>query len=1141
MTICLAEITTAVRKKHFRRPPMKRNIKLIQYLAAFCIIFLLRSDGAFGQGLARISGTVTDSTGAAVPGATVVAARLTTGEKNTVTSNGEGEYVFPSLAPADYSVGVTANGFAGFLQKSVTLQADQAVTVNVRLNVGSSTQTVNVDSAPPQVDTTTGTLSQVIDEKRVNDLPLNGRNAAALTTLVPGVVVAPSANIDQGQTKTFPVVAAVTINGTRANQVNYMLDGGNNVDEYTNVNAPFPMPDALQEFSVQTSNYNAEYGQNAGGVVNIITRSGEHNFHGSAFEYVRNRVFNAANYFSYINDKKTVDPLKRNQFGGTFGGPVIIPHLYNGQDRTFFFFGVQATRLRTNGVGGTSFLPTPAQLGGTFTGLSSPILNPKTLAPYPCTPTGSTYSCTVNPNDYNKSSLALLKYLPTISGNDGTYQFFRPSRQNFIEYTGRVDQSLGNKDHLLLRYFYDSFDNAGVLDTTNLLSYSDQAAIRYHNALISETHTFTDRLLNNFSLSYQIENASRGPLPGAPNVNDLGVNVWQPPFKQINQIQVANFFTIGDNPAATFRRNNYTLSDDLHWVIGRHTLGFGFHGELAKVDVNNQFQQPGIFQFNSNASISNPLADFLLGGLTNFQQASGQYFNNRYHVTGYYAQDSWKVNRRWTLTYGLRYEPFSPQHEKSERQGMFSPSARAAGTVSTTHPTALAGLLFPGDAGFVENMVRPVYTHFMPRVGFAWDVFGDGKTSVRGGAGQFYDTRLPGVFDNIFANSVPFVASVNVQFLPTALADFSNPYASVAGGNPFPAPQPPPATYFTTANYQSSSYSTFDPTTYKLPVTYSWNLAVEQQYTNKLSGRIAYVGSRSNHQYVPSDTNPTYNQGPSIGKRVYFSTNTLQNYTQQIALVDSGGNAIYHSMQASLQNRVSNGLTLFFNYTWSKAIDNFPFGASATAVVPGSGYSLPIYERNFKRLDYGPSDYDHRNVISLSYVWQLPKFTGGNAIARYAVNGWQTNGIFAFRSGDPLTVTGAGNSGTNLGRERGVWNGQNPYGGNACGSVTTACKSYLNTVNFSTNPSYTVNLPLSYGNIVKGSFVGPQYADWDVSVMRYFPVHEALQFQFRAEYFNVLNHSNFGDPNASVTNGAFGRVTSASDPRIGQMSLKLLF
>jgi len=1120
---------------------MKDSRKLIYCLTTLCILFILGSNASLGQGLARISGTVIDQTGAAIPGATVTATRLSTGEKSTVTSNGGGEYVFPSLAPAEYSVGVTAGGFSSFLQKSVVLQADQAITVNATLSVGSSTQVVNVDTAPPQVDTTTGTLSQVIDEKRVNDLPLNGRNAATLTTLVPGVVVAPSANIDQGQTKTFPVVAAVTINGTRANQINYMLDGGNNVDEYTNVNAPFPMPDSLQEFSVQTSNYNAEYGQNAGGVVNIITRGGQQKFHGSAFEFVRNRVFNAANYFSYVNGKKTVDPLKRNQFGGTFGGPVIIPHVYNGRDKSFFFFGVQATRLRTNGVGGTAFLPTPAQLGGTFTGVASPILNPKTLAPYPCTPTGSTYTCTINPNDYNKSSLALLKYLPTISGNDGTFQFFRPSKQNFIEYTARGDQSIGSKDHLLLRYFYDSFDNAGVLDTTNLLSYSDQAAIRYHNALISETHTFTDRILNNFSLSYQIENAARGPLPGAPNVNDLGVNIWQPAFKQINQIQVAGFFTIGDNPAATFRRNNYTLTDDLHWVVGSHSLGFGFHGELAKVDVDNQFQQPGIFVFNSNASITNQLAGFLLGGLTNFQQASGQYFNNRYHVTGYYAQDSWKVNRRLTINYGVRYEPFSPQHEKFNRQGMFSAAARASGTVSTTHPTALAGLLFPGDSGFVENMVNPIYTHFMPRFGFAWDPFGDGKTSIRGGGGQFFDTRLPGVFDNIFANSVPYVASVNVQFLPTALADFSNPYARVSGGNPFPAPQPPPPSYFTTANYQSSGYSTFDPTTYKLPVTYSWNLAVEQQHTNKLSSRVAYVGSRSNHQYVPSDINPTFNQGPNLGRRIYFSTNNIQNYTQQIALVDSGGNAIYHSLQASLQNRVSDGLTFFLNYTWSKAIDNFPFGASATAVVPGSGYSLPIYESNFKRLDYGPSDYDHRNVISFSYVWQTPKFTGGNAFARYVVNGWQTNGIFFFRSGNPVTVTGAGNSGTNLGRERGVWKGGNPYGGNACGSVTTACKSYLNTANFTTNPSYTVNLPLSYGNVVKGSFVGPQYVDWDVSVMRYFPVHEALQFQFRAEYFNVLNHTNFGDPNASVTNGAFGRITSASDPRIGQLSLKLLF
>ncbi|MDW5267797.1 MULTISPECIES: carboxypeptidase-like regulatory domain-containing protein [Acidobacteriaceae] len=250
---------------------MKYLLRTIQWFTVLCVLSLVTPHALFGQGLARISGTVADSSGAAIPNATVIATRLSTGDKTTITSNGAGDYVFPSLAPAEYSLGVTASGFAGFLQKSVVLQADQSITVNATLTVGSDTQTINVDSAPPQVDTTTGTLSQVIDEKRVNDLPLNGRNAAALTTLVPGVVVAPSANIDQGQTKTFPVVAAVTINGTRANQVNYILDGGNNVDEYTNVNAPFPMPDALQEFSVQTSNYNAEYRQNAGGVVNIIT------------------------------------------------------------------------------------------------------------------------------------------------------------------------------------------------------------------------------------------------------------------------------------------------------------------------------------------------------------------------------------------------------------------------------------------------------------------------------------------------------------------------------------------------------------------------------------------------------------------------------------------------------------------------------------------------------------------------------------------------------------------------------------------------------------------------------------------------------------------------------------------------------
>lgn len=350
----------------------RRRWTRVAFLLATC---LLPVSSALAQGLGRISGLITDSTGAAVPSATVVAVGSTTGTAATVKTNSQGEYVFPALQPSTYNLTVTASGFGNYTQKNVLLEADQAVTVNAALKVGGASEVLDVSSDVPQVDVTTSTLSQVVDTARVNELPLNGRNAAALTTLVAGVVVAPNQASDQGVTKTFPVVVTVTVNGSRANQTNYMLDGGNNVDEYTNVNAPFPMPDATQEFSVETSNYNAEYGQNAGGVVNVITKSGTNRFHGDLFEYVRNAVFNGANYFGYSSPtpgaalQKIRDPLKRNQFGGTVGGPIR-------RDRAFFFFGYQKTIIRTqSNAASASVLPTPAQLAGQF---STTVYDPST-------------------------------------------------------------------------------------------------------------------------------------------------------------------------------------------------------------------------------------------------------------------------------------------------------------------------------------------------------------------------------------------------------------------------------------------------------------------------------------------------------------------------------------------------------------------------------------------------------------------------------------------------------------------------------------------------------------------------------------------------------------------------------------------
>jgi len=1132
------------------------------------LVFMASAAPVFAQGLGRISGTIADTTGAVVPGAVVRATQTGTGTTTEVKSNEQGDYIFPSLPPATYNLSVSSPGFTGYLQKGILLQADASVSENVTLKAGSSGEIVTVTSDALQVDTTTGTLSQVVDTARVNELPLNGRNAAALTTLVAGVVIAPNQGADQGNQKSFPGVVAISANGTRANQTNYMLDGGNNVDEYTNVNAPFPMPDAVQEFSVQTSNYNAEYGQNAGGVVNVVTKSGTNTLHGNVFEYVRNAVFNAAPYFGYIKPTPTSttfikqpDPLKRNQFGGTLGGPIR-------RDKLFGFFGYQKTIVRTQSLAASSAtLPTPAQLAGQF---STNVYDPSTC---PATTTTVASQCTqfasnfINPSRFSPASLALLKHLPTADAS-GLILYKKPVSQEFGEYTARADWNIRAKDRATIRYFLDRFHNNPVLDPSNLLTYTDGSDIQYHNALISEAHTFSDSVLNNFIISYQLADSSRGPktTDGALNVGDLGVTIWQPAFKAFQSISTGNF-SIGDNPPGTFNRANYTLADDVHWTKGRHALAFGFHGEISKVDVVNTAQQPGSFGFSS-ATTGDATASFLLGYLSSFQQGSGQFINNRNKFYGFYAQDSWKLTRRLTVDYGLRYEPAFPWHEKFHRIGTFDPVAEAAGRVSTVYPNAPAGLLFPGDTGVPVDGYKGSYKDFMPRLGFAYDVFGDGRTAVRGGSGIFFDTRQDGVINNAFSNVQPFVTSLTLAFQPgnyqgVTTGNFINPYAgsTQATTNPFPATQPPPAT----ASFNTNSWISFAPDGYfPVPTTYVWNLAVEQQLAPGLASRLAYVGTHGSHNFESIDINPTYNSATNagagglasnVGKRVYQviapNAYTSSKYANQISQTQMEGNTQYHSLQATLEQRVRGGVSLLFNYTWSHATDDLPVNTGVTSAGPGNSYVLPVYEPNYKRLDHGASDFDHRNVISASYVWRLPKLHEGPGPVKYILNGWQTTGLIQTRSGDPLTITAGGNnSGTSGGRDRAIYNGAQAYGTSACSAVTTPpCKSYLNPAAFSVNPTYAANPTLAYGNVVKGSFVGPRYTNWDASLHRYFDFTERVTLQFRAEYFNVLNHTNFGDPGTTVgTPSTFGKITGTtsnngfvSEPRIAQLSLKLAF
>jgi hypothetical protein len=1133
--------------------------------------------GAMAQGNGSINGTVTDPTGAVVPGATVIATQASTGLAFKTATSAEGTYVFPTLGPSTYNLSIKQSGFQAYTEKGVQLRADASVTINIVLKPGSTTETITVDADVVQVDLTTGTLSQVIGTSQVNDLPLNGRNAAALTEEVAGITIAPPAQADQGNTKTFPTVVAISANGTFVGQTNYMLDGGNNVDEYTNVNMPFPNPDAVQEFSVETNNYSAQYGQNAGGVVNIITKSGTNKYHGDLFEYVRNGDLNAANYFTYnvALGHKVVDPLKRNQFGGTLGGPLQIPHLLAGK-KAFFFFGYQRTINHESPTNASSILPTIAQAGasssGTAPGTNNLVFTDCVNDPLmPAAKLTPTITCPANTsNVWSSSALSpvtanFLKYVPALTST-GSVLYQEPDIFTLAEITARVDHELTPKDKLTLRYFSDAYTLTGVENLQNLLSIADGAANHYYNSLLSETHTFNTHIVNNFILSNQLDNDARGPVANSLDAADLGVNIWQPAYKQINQIYVeGGYFEISVNPQAFFRRDNYTLTDDIHFLLGKHNIDAGFHGEVAKVDVNNLFEQPGQFNFSASANIAgggDSMADFLFGYLYQFNQASGQFFNPRGKFIGAYVQDSWKATPRLTLDYGIRYEPFKPWHELQGRMGSFFPALWASNTHSTKFPNAPAGMQFAGDTGFNPNGVASAYNHFMPRVGFAYDLFGNGKTSLRGGAGTFFDSRLNSTLFNIYSNLAPFITSVGLQSSPTGYQmSFANPYGTAGVTNPFPAPQPPLAT----TPIGPQSWLTYDP--YKGfhdPLTYDWNLAVEQQISSSLSLRVAYVAEHSSHEWTDMELNPVVGAvNGSGGTRVFnqagcAATNSC--YSGTITAANTGGNTNFNSLQVSAEQRVRYGLTLLFNYTWSKALNNLPWNQAATSIGNNNSYVYPITMPNFKSLDYGPADFDHRNVLATSYVYTIPKFLNdAPSVARYIVNGWSTTGLIQYRSGDPLTIfASSGNfDGSQQSRDRAVYNGGGAYSSSSCAAGAVNCKSWLNQAAFS-NPTSG-----GFGNVAKGSFLGPHYVDWDASLARKFPITEQRFLQFRAEYFNLFNHTNLGDPGTTCggstaggvctnSGGSFGRITSTSpqnwagtapqnDPRIAQLSLKMVF
>ena len=1195
---------------------LERKLTRVSCLRTSCLCIMLAvlafsATPLLAQGYGSVSGTVTDPTGAAVPSATITAIQVDTKRETTVTSGQTGNFVFTTLPPAAYDFKVAAPGFQLYQQSAVVLQANQSLSINPKLTLGGTSQVVEVSTTPPQIDTTTGTLSQVIDRERVVDLPLNGRNASQLLTLVAGVADATNEGngVNQGNGKTFPAVVVATANGTLPNQSNFLLDGGNNVDELTNVNAPFPMPDAVQEFSVQTSNYNAEFGQSAGAIVNIVTKAGGSRFHGSAFEFLRNGYFNARPYFALVADN-----LHRHQFGGTIGGPVILPHLSSGQS-TQFFFGYQHT-IANQVSSPTSTVPTLAEEGRTASGglaayadlgnlcaggtlafdtagncsdVTKQVRNPFTNVLYPFNRIPSSAFDPASVNFQSHFPTATTDATAGVIGN--TVNFSRPVLQKFDEYTARVDHDFGPRDHLFGRYFYDWYTQSGVFNPNNLLSYASYFNTRYQNALLSETHTFTTHILNSLVLNYQREVALRGGPPGSTSITDYGVtNIWQPATGPFLSSTISGYFGASSSAFAAWGRNNYSFNDDLHWVKGNHNIAFGGHFELSKVDITNVYQSYGAFGFNSVTNkigantyyYPNAYGNFLMGFMNSFGQGNYELVNDRNHFPGVYAQDSWKATRRLQLNYGVRWESFAPWADRRDVMTEFHPEAYTAGQKSQVYTNLPAGLLVSGDAGIPQNGVRNKYTQFMPRVGFALDVFGDGKTAVRGGFGIFFQDRLPAFFNITQGSFTPNTISLTLtnpgMYGTTAGANpggpFSNPYctgcAAGAVANPFPFTLPFPKTQTFPNAFQVAEY---DPSgNFQVPVTNDYNLIVEQQLARNWSIRLAYVGSGSRHQLVNLELNPAvnngigstnqrrvYNTAPVVGPCQTITTGCNTSYSQivETAMI---GNSNYNSLQATIEKKMARDFSILFNYTFSKSYDDMPQAtriSNTEDVNPGESYVYPLYPDNavnlpagarvadIKALDRGLSDIDHTHVISASYVYNFPKMHSGFRAANYIVNGWRTTGLVRFRSGDVLTAfMGSDTSLTNLTQDRAQRDFTKPAYNKAANaglcSLTKSCFNWLNNTAFTT-PMNT-GPGTGFGNVVKGSLRGPSLTNWDAAVIRSFPIYRETSLDFRAEYFNVVNHTEFANPNTTRSNAAFGTITSTQgDPRIAQFSLKYLF
>jgi len=849
---------------------MKRVFALL-LLVCFPLLY------AHAQATAQISGTVLDASGAAIAGAQVQITNTGTNAVRTVQSSDDGSYSFPNLPIGPYKLDVSKQGFTTYVQSGIVLQVNTNPTVNVTLQVGAVTQTVEVQANAAMVETqNTSGLGQVIQPEQVNDLPLNGRQATQLILLSGAAVnntgVGGVANNLDYEGPGGSGVVAYSVAGSQGNATNYYLDGSLNMDFRTNVGEPMPFPDALQEFKVESNALPANEGSHPGGSVNAAVKSGTNSFHGDLFDYLRNTAMDAyTERFVQSNGKPPAgapvpDNLKRNQFGGIIGGPIV-------RDKLFFFYGYQGTRERVQGGTTTVQVPTTATLAGDFTAMLAP----------PCQKTqvylNDAYVTAHDSNVLLPSLLStpsaavaakLVPYLPTPTDACGTAVYTTKTSDDENQSVMRGDWQRTQNDSIFLRYFITNYTLFPNYTNHDILTASAPGlADRVQSVDIGDTHILNPQLISSLRVAFLRTATVRTSPAGIPTWSQLGAAVTSQVANYTGQNSVSGYFSPTDPAFPGYDyENTFEISETIGWTHGAHQMTFGFAGE--HVQMNND----GLFQVNANFTFSgsitnNALADFVTGNSGTLKQGNGQLGRDSQNMPALFFQDNWKVSRTFQLNAGLRWDPFIPQYTKYKQASDFNLANYYAGTESSVYPNAPPGITFPGDSGFNEKSDTNAHLwDFSPRLGIVWDPRGNGRETIRAGYGLFYDTSVLWNTMHIVLNppwGLTLSLTPNVQnFISNTTnpacgagcnADagtIANPWYNYAGGNPFPAPLNPPSSFV----FPQHGTYVFENQDIKPSNVQQWNVSFQKQLGANWLISASYLGSKTTHQWAGYNLSP---------------------------------------------------------------------------------------------------------------------------------------------------------------------------------------------------------------------------------------------------------------------------------------------